>query len=127
MSDDQSSKVRLCGMAPARGPKMTMWNNMSGGIWFTEGDELPPADLGPWTRHVAASTPGGETVEHPAHYNRHPSGVECLTIVRHMNFNLGNAMKYLWRVDEKGDPIENLRKAAFCINDEIKRREASND
>lgn len=36
-------------------------------------------------------------VSHPKHYNDHPSGIECITITRHMNFNIGNAIKYLWR------------------------------
>lgn len=36
-----------------------------------------------------------------------------------MNFNLGNVLKYIWRHDLKGDPIENLEKAAFYLDDEI--------
>lgn len=65
------------------------------------------------------------SVEHPSHYTSHPSGVECLTIVRHMGFNLGNVIKYVWRADLKGSDIEDLRKAAFYLQDEISRREAS--
>ncbi|MCA0424956.1 MAG: DUF3310 domain-containing protein [Proteobacteria bacterium] len=64
-----------------------------------------------------------DPVNHPAHYTGHPSGVECITIARHMGFNLGNAVKYIWRADLKGNAIEDLRKAAFYIEDEIKRRE----
>lgn len=63
-----------------------------------------------------------DNVNHPKHYTSHPSGVECITVTRHMNFNLGNAMKYLWRVDDKGDSIENLEKAIFYIKDEIRKR-----
>ena len=68
----------------------------------------------------------GDSVNHPTHYNAHPSGVECIEIVRHMGFNVGNAMKYLWRADLKhaDGGLEDLRKAAFYIADEIKRREA---
>lgn len=67
------------------------------------------------------------SVDHPKHYNAHPSGVECIEIVRHMSFNVGNAMKYLWRADEKGAPIEDLEKALWYINDEIaKRKNAGN-
>jgi hypothetical protein len=71
--------------------------------------------------------PNGNAVFHPTHYNSHPSGIECIEIVRHMNFNLGNAMKYIWRADLKGTTttIEDLEKAAFYIADEIVRR--SND
>ena len=64
-----------------------------------------------------------DPVTHPEHYTSHPSGVECLTITRHMNFNLGNAFKYIWRAGLKGDAIEDLRKAVFYLEDEIKRRE----
>ena len=61
-------------------------------------------------------------VEHPPHYTNHPSGVECITITRHMNFCLGNAVKYIWRADLKHDAIEDLRKARWYIDQEIKRR-----
>lgn len=63
------------------------------------------------------------TVDHPAHYNQHPSGVECITVVEHMNFNVGNAIKYLWRADHKNG-LEDLRKAAWYINREIQRLES---
>lgn len=64
---------------------------------------------------------GHDTINHPTHYNIHPSGIECIEITRHMNFNLGNAIKYIWRVNEKGDSIENLHKAIWYLNDEITR------
>jgi len=69
-----------------------------------------------------------ETVVHPDHYNLHPSGVECIEIVRHMNFNLGNAMKYIWRCGLKDNTtdIEDLKKARFYIDDELKRLEGNN-
>ncbi len=59
----------------------------------------------------------------PSHYRRHPSGIECIEVTRHMNFNIGNAIKYLWRYMDKGDPIENLKKAQWYIDDEIRRLE----
>jgi hypothetical protein len=62
-------------------------------------------------------------VNKPPHYTSHPSGIECIQITRHMNFNRGNAMKYLWRAGEKGDAIEDLRKAVFYLRDEIARLE----
>lgn len=64
----------------------------------------------------------GGSVNHPKHYNTNPSGVECITVVEHMSFNVGNAMKYLWRADEKGSAIEDLKKSAWYINREIERR-----
>lgn len=64
-------------------------------------------------------------VDHPAHYNAHPSGVECIDVVEHMGFNLGNAIKYVWRADEKGNAIEDLEKARWYITREIERRQAA--
>jgi hypothetical protein len=63
-----------------------------------------------------------DPVNKPRHYTEHPSGIECIEITEHMEFNLGNALKYIWRCDLKKDAIEDLRKAVWYINDEIKRR-----
>jgi len=60
-------------------------------------------------------------VDHPGHYTSHPSGVECIQITEHMNFNLGNAMKYIWRAGLKNSSVEDLQKAAWYIDREIKR------
>lgn len=63
-----------------------------------------------------------DAVNHPPHYNSHPSGVECVTIAEHFNFNLGNALKYLWRAGVKSkDPVEDLRKSAWYLAREIGR------
>jgi hypothetical protein len=66
-----------------------------------------------------------DPVHHPSHYTSHPSGVECITITRHMRFNLGNAVKYIWRADLKHGglhAVEDLEKAVFYLKDEIERR-----
>ena len=63
-----------------------------------------------------------DKVNHPTHYTSHPSGIECIQVTRHMSFNLGNAMKYIWRADLKEDAVLDLQKAVFYLNDEIKRR-----
>lgn len=64
-----------------------------------------------------------DLVNHPPHYTAHPSGIEAIQVTRHMNFNLGNAIKYIWRADLKGNAVQDLQKAVFYINDEIKRIE----
>lgn len=66
-----------------------------------------------------------DPVNHPKHYNNHPAGIECITVVEHLPFNVGNAIKYLWRAGLKGDAIEDLRKAAWYVEREIKRRSSS--
>lgn len=65
-----------------------------------------------------------DEVNHPDHYTSHPSGVECIDITEHMNFNLGNAMKYIWRAGLKGHAIKDLRKARWYLDREIARLEA---
>lgn len=61
-------------------------------------------------------------VDHPDHYNGHPSGVECIDIVEHMGFNLGNAVKYAWRCGLKRNAVEDLEKARWYIDREIEKR-----
>lgn len=64
-----------------------------------------------------------DPVNHPQHYTSHPSGVECIQVTEWMGFNLGNAMKYLWRADLKFNAVEDMRKAVWYIEREIVRRE----
>lgn len=66
-------------------------------------------------------------VNHPDYYNSHPSGIECIDIIRYYCFDIGNAIKYLWRaglkkemgLDEKQKEIEDLNKAIWYIKDRI--------
>jgi len=60
-------------------------------------------------------------VDHPPHYNQHPTGVECIDIIEHFTFNIGNAIKYLWRADEKGDWVKDLEKAVWYVRRELER------
>jgi hypothetical protein len=77
------------------------------------------------TTEKADPRPGeGDAVDHPKHYNSHPSGIEVIRITEHMNFCLGNAVKYILRADHKNDAIEDLRKSRWYIDREIARREA---
>ena len=64
-----------------------------------------------------------DPVNRPAHYTQHPSGIECIQITEYMGFNLGNALKYIWRCDLKVDAIEDLKKARWYIDREIAKRE----
>lgn len=63
-----------------------------------------------------------DEVLNPTHYTAHPSGIECIQITEHMNFNLGNVVKYIWRSDIKHSvPIQDLRKARWYLDREIAR------
>lgn len=80
---------------------------------------------------IAHTTSLGDSVNHPKHYNSHPSGIECIEVVRHYNFNVGNVIKYLWRhglkheqgMSDRQKALEDLRKARFYLDDEIKKLE----
>lgn len=84
--------------------------------------------------------PDFNEINKAAHYNLHPGGIECIDVIRHMNFNCGNAVKYMWRnglkpvadselgVLHHDSPsaevvgaVKDLNKAAYYILDEIKR------
>jgi len=67
------------------------------------------------------STMKHDPVNHPKHYTSHPSGVECIEVTEHFNFNKGNAIKYIWRSSDKGKEVEDLRKARWYIDREIAR------
>ena len=74
-----------------------------------------------------------DKVNHPSHYTwlKEKCGIEVIDITRHMNFCKGNAIKYLLRAGYKSEEgysniqkeIEDLRKAIWYINDEIKQLE----
>lgn len=63
-----------------------------------------------------------EKINHPKHYNNHPSGVEAIEIIRSFSFNLGNTFKYVFRRNDKENYIEDLNKALFYVKDEIEFR-----
>lgn len=61
-----------------------------------------------------------DMVNSPSHYNQ--SGIECIAAIQAAlgpNFKYylqGNIMKYLWRFDYKGKPLEDLQKAQWYLN-----------
>lgn len=75
----------------------------------------PSVYIRPETRPVAPETK--DMVNHPPHYNKLP--VQCIEITRHLGFNLGNAIKYMWRCNDKGTKVQDLEKAIWYIKDEI--------
>jgi hypothetical protein len=67
-----------------------------------------------------------DMVNHPPHYNNSAATcdkcgdcIECIEVTRHMPFSLGNAVKYLWRWQDKGG-LEDLKKARWYLEDAIK-------
>lgn len=62
-----------------------------------------------------------EMINHPKHYNK--GKYEVIDVIEdwELNFNLGNAVKYIGRADYKGNKVEDLRKAMWYIDREIER------
>lgn len=72
-----------------------------------------------------------DPVNHPTHYASEAkcSGcnepIECIDVVRHMSFDQGNAMKYLWRAGKKDATVQDLKKAVWYIQDMISSLEGT--
>lgn len=70
-----------------------------------------------------------DKVQHPSHYTwlKELCDIEVIDITRHLDFDLGNAVKYILRAGRKSEEgysnidktIEDLQKAIFYLNDEI--------
>lgn len=60
-----------------------------------------------------------DMVNHPPHYSAHPSGIECIDIVREMTFDAGNAVKYIYRADHKNGR-QDVEKAQWYLRDAVK-------
>lgn len=60
----------------------------------------------------------GGPVVHPSHYNSHPSGVECMDLIRGADSRVANAVKHLFRCMEKhDDPTIDLKKTIYYLRD----------
>lgn len=62
-----------------------------------------------------------DPINRPKHYTSHPSNIECIVVTEHMNFCLGNAIKYIWRAGLKDDGLQDLAKARYYIDREMDR------
>lgn len=60
-----------------------------------------------------------DMVNHPPHYEPMPGvDFDCITVVRHLSFSVGNAVKYVWRADRKNGR-EDIEKARWYMKDAI--------
>ena len=84
--------------------------------------DAPPPVTGARPIFVTGPSQFPDAIHRPAHYLAHPSGVECITITEGFTFNLGNAIKYIWRAGLKSkDPREDLAKAQWYLARELQR------
>jgi hypothetical protein len=86
-----------------------------------ESDSVRPSAFEAVGAHVSY-----DPIKSPKHYIQKVPGIECIDVVRHFNFCQGNVIKYVWRCGEKGDPIEDLKKAKQYIEFEIERMTNAN-
>lgn len=69
-----------------------------------------------------------DLINHPPHYNNSLAKcecgrrIECIDVTRHLSFNIGNAIKYLWRFQDKNG-LEDLKKARWYLDDLINQME----
>lgn len=79
-----------------------------------------PLDSAPPDNSGIISIEVNDLINHPTHYKY--LGVECIQMTQHMNFCLGNVIKYVYRCNLKGG-VEDLKKARWYLEREILRRE----
>ena len=69
-----------------------------------------------------------EAVNNPSHYGGADNPYEAIKVIDawDLNFNLGNTVKYIARCGKKDDEIQELEKAAWYLNNEIRKRKSRN-
>ena len=89
-----------------------------------------------WKPYKEDNKTSDDKVNHPSHYTwlKDLCSIEVIDITRHMDFNLGNSIKYILRSGHKKEEgytdkqktIEDLKKAIWYLNDEIKMLQKEN-
>ena len=81
-----------------------------------------PHECGPYSWPYSGAH--SAAVDHPAHYGGKDDPYEHIKVVQAwgLNYQLGNATKYIARAGKKTEnPIEDLKKARFYLDYEIQR------
>ena len=66
-------------------------------------------------------TSPSDNVNNPSHYNT--GTIEVITVIEDwkLNFNLGNAIKYIGRCEHKNNKKEDIKKAIWYLERELKK------
>jgi hypothetical protein len=96
-----------------------------GGLVFTKLKNgkfrwLPPAMVPmPEPKQIEMFEPEADPVNHPAHYK--VGGIETIDFIeaKRLNYNMGNAVKYITRADHKGNRKQDLEKAIWYLKREL--------
>lgn len=112
--DGPTQEIRRCRNVGYEG-KDECWRHEGKALEFEQSHE-PIAQTAP--SHALSS------INHPPHYN--VGKIEAITVIEdwNLNFNLGNALKYISRADHKGHAVEDLKKAMWYLQRELDRRGA---
>ncbi|MEU5878205.1 DUF3310 domain-containing protein [Spirillospora sp. NPDC047279] len=110
-------QLRLKGYETGRGLDFLRVYDEVGPLRLVKDAEEPLAD---WEKELLQQ---GDPVNHPSHYTWLPNGVEVIDITARFSFVRGNAIKYLMRADHKGRTLEDLRKARWYLDYEIREME----
>jgi hypothetical protein len=92
----------------------------------SEDEAASPSSVAPWIKPIrnidtTATTTTHDPVSAPSHYTRFPNGVQPIDLLEHLPFNLGAAGKYILRAGHKGPAAEDIRKAIWFLERELKR------
>ncbi len=60
-----------------------------------------------------------DPVNHPQHYTSNPFPLETIDITKHYDFCIGNALKYVFRHEHKGNPKQDLEKAIWYLQKKL--------
>ena len=68
-----------------------------------------------------------ELVDHPDHYK--VGGIETIDFIdaKNLNYNMGNAVKYISRAEHKGNKKQDLQKALWYIKRELSKLDDKNN
>jgi len=71
------------------------------------------------TEKITMYEPKSDPVNHPAHYK--VGGIETIDFIeaKRLNYNMGNAVKYITRADHKGTRKQDIEKAIWYLNREL--------
>lgn len=74
--------------------------------------------------NIYIKTCNDKLVNHPNHYQS-KNGMEAIDVIDsfELNFNLGNAVKYILRCGKKDNDVQELKKAIWYIEHEIQLRD----
>ena len=76
---------------------------------------------------ITTVEPQPDPVNHPYHYK--VGGIETIDFIeaKGLNYNLGNAIKYITRADHKGSKAQDLAKAIWYLKREITNNVPNNN